>query len=832
VGTEQALAVWNGARFQIRTPTNGEPTVSVQHLLFGPDGEMWVLGNNQLRRAVAQQWVTVADEIRGTFSNWETRLGVHEDWRGRVWLYHYGRGLYLVGSDGRTKHFSVRDGLPNQRVDCYLEDREGNIWVGVDRGGLIRLREKHFSVLAPEEPTEARTAVTVSEDNAGGIWVGTFGEGLHRLINGRWENYFEPSGAQRGFVFSAVADQAGRVWASAGEEDLFVKSDGDFAQFNPLVHGVKCILPARDGKVWLGTKTGLGVVESGEFRLFWGTEGVPRLDIRCLAEDAQGAIWAGAGNGVLYRVRDMRGDGFTPPGSRTGQPIWSVLTETNGTVWAGTFRGGLLRFADGAFTRVTTEQGLPDAVICQLLDDGQGNLWMGSQRGIFRVAKTEVEALAAGRQKTVTSVSYGRHDGLPSLECSEKYQPAAWCTKDGRLLFSTLKGVVMVQSEGYAPRRLAPTIGLEGISVDGNYTAWEHDQAGEEVRLLEIPAGTRLVRFHFGGVSLVSPDSTRFRYRLEGLNEDWSDVGARREADLIFPPTGKYNFLVQACSSDGVWSPAASATIYVNPHLYETWWFISLMTAAAVLTVAGIVRTIALRRMRRELERLERQRAVERDRARIAKDIHDDLGAGLTHIALLSEMAKPAAGEDTQAQLSQITEVARELTTNMDEIVWAIDPQNDSLEALITYVSKFTQDYLGAAQIRCRLDVPAQLPEHQLQSEVRHNLFLAVKEALNNVVKHARATEAWLRVRVGVMSFTVTVEDNGRGLAAAAADESSRAGRVSSGLGLKNLEKRLASAGGRCVIESEPGRGTRVQFTVPLGASSPELASSPAAETV
>jgi signal transduction histidine kinase len=147
-------------------------------------------------------------------------------------------------------------------------------------------------------------------------------------------------------------------------------------------------------------------------------------------------------------------------------------------------------------------------------------------------------------------------------------------------------------------------------------------------------------------------------------------------------------------------------------------------------------------------------------------------------------------------------------------------------------VSKFTQDYLGAAQIRCRLDVPAQLPEHQLQSEVRHNLFLAVKEALNNVVKHARATEAWLRVRVGVMSFTVTVEDNGRGLAAAAADESSRAGRVSSGLGLKNLEKRLASAGGRCVIESEPGRGTRVQFTVPLGASSPELASSPAAETV
>jgi signal transduction histidine kinase len=318
----------------------------------------------------------------------------------------------------------------------------------------------------------------------------------------------------------------------------------------------------------------------------------------------------------------------------------------------------------------------------------------------------------------------------------------------------------------------------------------------------------------------------RFRYQLEGLHDNWIEVGDSRSAEFNFPRAGEYTFRVQARNNDGAWSTPAVAAFHVLPHLYETWWFISLVTAATVAAIAAVVRSLALRRIRRELEGLERQRAIERDRTRIAKDIHDDLGAGLTHIALLSEMAKPAANEEVQAQLGQITEVARELTTNMDEIVWAVDPQNDSLDALITYVSKFTQDYLGTAKIRCRLDVPAQLPEHQLQAEVRHNLFLAVKEVLNNILKHACATEVWMRVVIRPGAFVVVMEDNGRGLVAAAAAESGKAGRVSSGHGLKNLERRLAAAGGQCVVASDPGRGTRVELTIPLAAGSPELASS------
>jgi signal transduction histidine kinase len=211
---------------------------------------------------------------------------------------------------------------------------------------------------------------------------------------------------------------------------------------------------------------------------------------------------------------------------------------------------------------------------------------------------------------------------------------------------------------------------------------------------------------------------------------------------------------------------------------------------------------------------------VERDRARIAKDIHDDIGAGLTHISLLSELARRDSVENIHNHVSQISEMSRELTLSMDEIVWAVDPHNDSLDSLVTYVTKFAQEYLGVAGVRCRLDLPAELPGHPLRAEVRHNLFLAIKETLNNIVKHAHASEVWLRLVLEPHAFTVSIEDNGCGIAASdKSGDATRAGRISSGHGLENLRKRLETVGGQCIITSEPGKGTKVEMRVDSFAS-------------
>src|SRR5208283_2303592 len=204
----------------------------------------------------------------------------------------------------------------------------------------------------------------------------------------------------------------------------------------------------------------------------------------------------------------------------------------------------------------------------------------------------------------------------------------------------------------------------------------------------------------------------------------------------------------------------------VQPFFYQTWWF---KTFAGVAVVGGIslaVRRGAMRKYRRQLALLQQQHAIERDRARIAKDIHDDVGAGLTQIALLTELARREP-ERVGKHLDRIAGSARQLTRAMDEIVWAVDPRHDTLNGLMDYISAYAEDFLHTARIPCRMDLPVTMPAARVEAELRHNLFLALKETLNNVVKHAQATEVWLRLRIGPKTFTLIVEDNGRGISAA-----------------------------------------------------------------
>ncbi len=834
IGTEREFAVWNGARFDVMTPTNGEPTLNVSFLRVLPNGDVWTIANGLFRKSRGREWRFEAEPARGLFSGWRERTGLHEDAKHGIWLYDYGRGLFHVRADGLVRQLTEEENFPGERVDSFHEDREGNIWVGVGRGGLVRIREKRFTVLTPGGSTAAKTTVSVAEDAEGGILVGTFGGGLHRWKNNEWQPLPLPGGIRRGFVFSLFPETEGGLWTSAGDEDLYFGVASRFTQFTPAVHGVKALWRARDGRLWIGTKGGLGVISNGVFRqLMPEPDKVARTDIRALAEDAAGTIWAGAGDGALTRIAPGGGaTTYRVADAWSGQPIWSLLADTNGVVWAGTFRGGLLRFQDGKFTRYTIKDGFPDDVICQILDDGAGRLWFGSKQGIFHADKTELHEFALGKRDTINCTAYGRYDGLPSLECSDSYQPACWRTMDGRLLFATLKGVVVVRPGEVNVNTLPPPVLIENAVVDGveqkpeRVTA-HHDPAKAAVtplRLVVAP-GKQQVRIQFTGLSFVSPDRVRFKYKIEDLDREWSEPSTVRSAQYNLLPPGEHRFVVKACNNDGVWNEGGAALLLVvQPHFYERWEAKLLATFAGLGLVVFAVRRVYVRRYRRKLEQVERQRAIERDRTRIAKDIHDDLGAGLTHIALLSELAWRDSPQELPNHVAQISEMARELTRNMDEIVWAVDPQNDTLDSLVTYVSKFAQEFLSVASIRCRLDVPAELPPYVLPAEVRHNLFLAIKEALHNVVKHAQASEVWLRIEVRPLAFTLVLEDNGCGLNATKPNSAARKDRISSGHGLENMERRLRIAGGRCVVSSPDDRGTRVEMSVDLNLPrSPEV---------
>jgi signal transduction histidine kinase len=655
---------------------------------------------------------------------------------------------------------------------------------------------------------------SVCEDNQGTIWIGGFGSGFSRWQDGEVKPFSLPEGTVGNFVYCAYPGHDNQIWLSAGREDLFVYTNGLIQRPPTEVHGIKAILTGLDGRVWLGRNTGLACLNNGELRTYGTRNGLPRMAVHALAEDKRGDIWVGGGDGTLYQLIGDRFAAFRPQDSLAGEAIWSLLADEEGTLWAGTVHGGLLRFRDGRFTRFTSKNGLPSDTICQILEDGGGRLWFGSQKGIFRVLKSAFQQVADGQLATLPCVTYGNYDGLPTTECSGSYQPSAWRGRDGRLWFATLKGVVGIQPEEIPVNNLAPSVLIEDVLVDGKPAGASGRQAagGSELR---IGPGKHVVAFRYTAPSFVVPEKVAFRYRLEGSDNDWIEARDRLVEYRQLPP-GDYRFRVIACNNDGVWNEEGAAiSLRILPHFWQTWWFVTLAGLSLFSSLVGAVRYEATRKLRRRLALTEQQRAVERDRARIAKDIHDDLGAGLTQIMLQSAIARRQVKQEAEPHLAQISETARDMIRSMDEIVWAVNPQNDTLDGLGTYISKFAHEYLTAVGIRCRLDLPEQLPARPLSSETRHNLFLAVKEALNNVLKHASATEVWLRIDIQPSGFTISIADNGRGFAPGGPGGStSTDGRIVSGHGLRNMARRLEAIGGVCNVTSEPGKGARVELTI------------------
>jgi signal transduction histidine kinase/ligand-binding sensor domain-containing protein len=822
VGTDKGIYLWDGQRFQDQTPTNGETRVQVSFLFCSKDGGCWVLGNSKLRKAINRKWVVETESWGPLLGSHNPAFDAHEDRKGDVWFRHFGQGVFHAKVDGTQRQITSADGLPGDRVTCWFEDREGNIWVGVDRGGLVRLREKHFQVLGLAEGPGTSGAVSVCEDAEGAMWIGTYGGGLNRWQGGRFHVFTLPEGPTKGFFFSAYPDpREGRLWLSAGREDFYQFEAGNISVSPWPAHGIKVLLVDRKERIWIGRKSGLACLSDGVLENL--AANVEATDIHALAEDKQGSIWAGGENGVLYQFKDGKFIAHRPDGNLGRQTIWSLLPDEDGTIWVGTFRGGLLRFKEGKFTRYTVEDGLPSDIICQILDDGAGKIWIGSHHGIFHVAKSALNAFAQGEQSSVPCFSYGLYDGLPTLECSGSYQPSAWRAHDGRLWFATFKGVVSIQPGDLPKNELPPPVVIEELRVDGKSTELKlpgEEATGRRHGELRIPPGRHYFEIRYTALSFVSPDKIRFQHKLEGLENEWTRTGARREVNYSHLAPGNYRFRVIARNSDGVWNEQGAALAFtVLPYFWQTWWFKSVSVAAILGTIFGSVRFMATRNLRRKLERLKQQRAIERDRERIAKDIHDDLGAGLTQIMLQSAMARNDSQDEMKVHLTQISETARELVRDMDETVWAINPENDTLDGVVTYIGKFVQEYVTAARLRCRLELPAQLPVIPVAAEVRHNLFLAVKEALNNIIKHADASEVFFQLTLDSSAFMLVIRDNGRGFSSDTVPVNPVEGRISSGLGLQNLADRMEQIGGRCTITSRPGSGTEIQLTVVIQVS-------------
>jgi signal transduction histidine kinase/ligand-binding sensor domain-containing protein len=798
----------------IQLGTNTTGSYYVQGICASHNGGLWVAGGGRIRKWDGEKWI---QDLGVAPWNLLPLTSFVETRNGTLLAGTSNDGFFIVfpGTDGPPLHFNRISGFQTDWILSLLEDREGNLWVGTGGNGLVSLRPNNIQTLAPPDHWRGRAVLSVFPSATNGVWIGTEGAGLYHYANGAWENFGYTNGIGNSYVWSIAENPQGNIFVGTWGAGLYMR-DGESFRFAPgmerqLVR-VPALMTARDGSLWAGTETGLLHCQNGQTNWFTEAGGNPLRDVRTIIEGTNGAIWFGmAGDGLACldqnKIRQFhRADGLS------SDYIECLHFDGSGALWIGTFDGGLCRFKDGKFSVIDSAQGLPNSVIGDIEDDGNGFFWMSSHGGILRAAKKELDDCADGKTKSVPFLAYDINDGLPTIECSEGLQPAGGKTADGRLWFPTSKGLVVVNPNEVRINQMPPPMVLEEFIVNGQLVT-------NSVTPLKIAPGKSRFEFHFAALSFVAPEKVRFKYRIEGLEKNWNDAGTKRVANYNFLPPGAYTFRAIACNNDGVWNETGVLLPFtLLPYFWQTWWFHFFGGLMTVVVVSAGVWFETRRRLRRRLEKLEREHAIERERARIAHDIHDDLGGQLTLIIMLSDSAREEITDPVQVtdDLNQIYDTACDATRAMDEIVWAVNPKHDTIESLANYLEKFGFDYLEAVGIRCRLDLPKVLPSHRLTSEVRHNLFLAYKEALHNVAKHAAATEVRITYSFEANLLELAVEDNGRGFDVNAISGSGSHGRAAAGNGLENMQRRVREIGGECHLQSEPGRGTKVRFQLSL----------------
>ena len=787
---------------------------SVQGIGASQDGGLWVVNEGRIKKWKENKWTADLGP-----SPWgESPIhALSETKKGTLAAGTADHGIYLVfpGTSGNALHFSRTNGFPSDWVMSLLEDSEGNLWAGTGGGGLAVVRSRKIQTIEPPDQWQGRAVLSVTASRNGALWIGTEGAGLYRFQDGTWSKFGPERGILNPYVWSVAEDATGELWVGTWAGGLFVRHGNRFEPapgLEQIIASMPAILCDRGGGLWIGTGEGLLRYQAGKVSWVLDNRGKKMRDVRAVVEDKDGAIWFGMSSGGLgcWKNGDLKR--FRRSDGLASDYIQCLHLDDEGALWIGTFGSGLSRLKDGHFSVIGKDQGLPDSVICDIEDDGNGYFWMSSHDGIIRADKAELNRCADGQIKEVRCLTYGISDGLPTLECSGGLQPAGCRTADGRLWFPTSKGLGIVDPQNIITNQFPPPVVIEAVLVDDRPVK---NTAGSPV--LQIPPGRHRFEFQYAGLSFIAPEKMQFRYQLAGFDQEWVNAQTRRVATYNYVPPGQYTFQVIACNSDGVWNNLGAKIIFkVLPYYWQTLQFRILAGIMVIAASSGIAWFGTRWRIRRKLELSERQRAIEHERARIANDIHDDLGTHLTRITMLSESARAELDDPRQveSELHQIYDTARELTRAMDEIVWAVNPKHDTLDSLVSYLEQFAQDFLTMTGVRCRLDMPLELPEWRLTTEVRHNLFLAFKEALNNVAKHAAASEVHVCLALKPGAFELSVEDNGCGLEPEATKN--QTGRFASGNGLKNMVRRLEAVGGRCDIRSQPGQGTKVLFVVPF----------------
>jgi ligand-binding sensor domain-containing protein/anti-sigma regulatory factor (Ser/Thr protein kinase) len=787
VGSESTdLSVWDGAKFVSKRLASMPSDAGVRAMTFAADGTLWV-GTSEGLIEYTNEHDRLLTRKNGLAEDWI--LSVFEGRDNSLWIGT--RAGFSRLRNNELVSFRPEDGLSQSNVYSILEDREGSLWVGT-KHGLNQFLDGRAVPYTVNEGLPINDTSPVLEDRGSNIWVGTLGAGLSRFDGRKFTLITKKDGLASDFIYALAEDAADGLWVGTNH-GLSWLVNGRVVRTYTRADGlpsddIRSLLRDRTGAMWVGTADGAVEFRDNKFARPKGLPGT--APVFALGEDGEGRIYLATLNSVVSYA-----DGKSEEVLQNGSPLRGAdafFRDRTGAMWIGMTGNGLRLIEHGKISQFLMRDGLFDNEIYGIAADDQDRLWMACSKGIYWVPEADLRRFAAGGLKKIVSEPYSPTDALRVIECKAGVQPPVTVTHDGRVWFSTIRGLIVLDPRHLTRSTPPPPVVIDDVTVNG-----EREEPSE---IGKLAPGRKNLELTYTGLSYLAPGRLMFRYILEGYDRDWTNAGTRREADYTNLPPGKFRFRVSACSLDGACNEEGAAVSFVlASHYYQRIWFWPLVAALIGLGIWAAYQ-LRIRTLREQFN------LILTERNRIARELHDTLIQGLSGITM--EMQALAGRMRSPEERGVLEEIIGDAGTCLRETRRSVAGLRSGRSNLAAAIEQAARQITETKDVRLKLNL--QNKPTGLAPDVEYNLVRIAQEAVTNSVKHSGARTVEVALDYTSKALHLFVRDDGSGFPE---NGHSKNGHY----GLIGMKERASHIGAELELATAPGRGTTVSVVLPNG---------------
>jgi ligand-binding sensor domain-containing protein/two-component sensor histidine kinase len=820
---------YNGKSFTHITEKEGLGNNKIRSIYMDDTGALWFGKNGGGLSRYDGKFFTNLSEKQGMRNSNIT--SIIQDKNKNFWLGTMSGGTMYDGHS--FTDFTEKEGLSNYSHEIF-QDRTGNFWFGGEGSGMSRWDGKIFTHFTKNEGLSDNRVLSILQDRSGILWFGTWAGGVNCYDGKSFKHYTQKEGFSNTMIVGITQVKNGDIWFSSGEGAICYNGTS-FLHFTEE-QGLPCnyvekIIEDNIGNLWFVTDCG-GVCryDGKSFTHYTDRQGMSSNGVINGLQDKKGNLWFSAGRSGVNRFDGKSFTRFSEKEGLSNNMIVSLFEDKDGILWFGSRGGGVNRYDGKSFMIFTEKEGLCSNIVNSIIQDKSGNLWFGTASGLSMLSADYMLKLfkpinGLSTKQPVLFKNFTYEDGFLGTGC---YSNALYEDNQGDIWIGATDRLTAYHPEGDEPDTIPPNAQLTRIQLFNENIPWldlekNRDTSfllGNGVRFsnfmfdsispwyylpvnLSLAWNNNYLTFNFIGITLKRSKKVKYQYKLDGFDENWSAPASRTEAPYGNIPHGAYTFKVRAMNSEGYWSKEFNYTFTIRPPWWKTWWAYTGYILLFIAAIGAVIYSV-IEFQRRKI------RLIVHERNRIARELHDDIGAELNRITIVSQLLQKQTNKDDEKheKLRYISEAGKKVLGSIGEIIWTMNPQKDNLDSLLAYIRRFVTEYLETNGIDVYIEFPDEIPANVVSEEYRRNLFLVVKEATSNISKYSKATSVRLSMNIRERMADFEISDNGTGFSVRE--------KQYWGNGLRNMNQRMKDIGGDFQISSGQSQGTLIRLTFPV----------------